>query len=85
MEDKKTVATPNSATFFANKDCRFYPCHECEEDINCLFCYCPLYTTDCPGVYTMIEKDGGQVKNCSSCIYPHLARNYANVIKLLKQ
>ncbi len=75
----------NSATFFANKDCKFYPCHKCDEDINCLFCYCPLYSLDCPGNYTMIEKDGKQIKNCMDCTYPHLADNYPNVIKLLKQ
>ena len=75
----------NGTTFFANKDCRYYPCHECPEDINCLFCYCPLYHLDCPGDYTMIESDGGSIKNCSNCTYPHLAHNYANVIRLLRQ
>ena len=85
MSDEKHVKTENSAVFFANRDCRFYPCHECDEDINCLFCYCPLYNMDCPGDYTMIEEKGRHIRNCSNCTYPHLARNYANVIKLLKQ
>ena len=80
------MKTENSAIFFANKDCKFYPCHECSEDINCLFCYCPLYTMDdCPGNYTMIEQDGRVIKNCKDCTFPHLARNYPEVIKLLKQ
>ncbi len=74
----------NSASFFANKDCQFYPCHTCEEDINCLFCYCPLYTMDCPGNYEMIEKNGSRIKSCMNCIYPHLAANYSKVIELLK-
>ena len=75
----------NSATFFANKDCKFYPCHDCAEDINCLFCYCPLYhMDDCPGDYTMLEKDGKLIKNCTDCTYPHIAHNYANIIKILR-
>ena len=76
----------NSATFFANKDCRFYPCHVCDEDINCLFCYCPLYNfDDCPGDYTVIDRDGRKIKNCTGCTFPHLAGNYPEVIKLLKK
>ncbi len=74
----------NSTTFFANKDCKYYPCHECSEDINCLFCYCPLYCLDCPGTYTYIEKDGRQIKNCKDCTFPHIASNYSEVIRLLK-
>ena len=32
--------------FFQNKECEYFPCHKGvkEEDFNCLFCYCPLYT-----------------------------------------
>ena len=32
--------------FFQNKKCEYFPCHKGipEEDFNCLFCYCPLYT-----------------------------------------
>ncbi len=74
----------NSTTFFANRDCKYYPCHTCSEDINCLFCYCPLDHMDGPGDYTFIEKEGKKIKNCKDCTYPHLAGNYANVIKLLK-
>ena len=35
----------NSSSFFANRACRYFPCHEGipEEEFNCLFCYCPLY------------------------------------------
>ena len=76
----------NSATFFENKDCRFYPCHECSEPINCLFCYCPLYhLDDCPGTFTMVQSGDKIIKNCKDCTYPHIAENYGNVIKLLKQ
>lgn len=75
----------NSASFFSNKDCRFYPCHEMEEDINCLFCYCPLYHMECPGTYTYIEQDGKSIKNCSDCTFCHIAANYGEIIKLLKE
>ena len=32
--------------FFQNKKCEYFPCHKGipEENFNCLFCYCPLYT-----------------------------------------
>ena len=76
----------NSASFFANKDCKYYPCHKCDEDMNCLFCYCPLYgRDDCPGDYRIIERDGKHIKDCSDCMWPHMAKNYPEMIKLLKQ
>lgn len=75
---------PDSTTFFANRDCKYYPCHESDEDINCLFCYCPLYHMDCPGDYTYTDSGDRQVKNCKNCLFPHMADNYAKVIKLLK-
>ena len=49
----------NSSKFFANKDCEYYPCHKMEGDLNCLFCYCPLYhLEDCPGNPTYKDKNG---------------------------
>ena len=40
--------------FFSHKQCEYYPCHQLDE-INCLFCYCPLYILkDCKGHYKMI-------------------------------
>lgn len=47
----------NSYRFFQNRECKFFPCHEVqdEDDFNCLFCYCPLYLDDncigSPGIY----------------------------------
>lgn len=35
--------TENSYRFFFNRECQYYPCHEGIEEMNCLFCYCPLY------------------------------------------
>ncbi|MCR4738802.1 MAG: cysteine-rich small domain-containing protein [Lachnospiraceae bacterium] len=74
----------NSSRFFANKECEFYPCHESEEDINCLFCYCPLYFGDCPGDYRMTEKNGRMVKSCKQCVFPHKAENYDLLMSILR-
>ena len=39
----------NSYRFFENKECQYYPCHKGIENMNCLFCYCPLYSREhCP-------------------------------------
>lgn len=75
----------NSCRFFANKECEYYPCHECEEDINCLFCYCPLYHLDCPGDYVMKDKDGRLVKSCIDCTFPHLPENYDIIMAILRK
>ena len=61
--------------FFSNINCEYYPCHTMPdgEDINCLFCFCPVYNNIvCPGA-----------KDCSKCNYPHKKENYINIINLL--
>ncbi|MDR2807905.1 MAG: cysteine-rich small domain-containing protein [Spirochaetaceae bacterium] len=69
-----------SSRFFENNTCEYYPCHTGITKINCLFCYCPLYTDSrCPGIYTMI----GDIKDCSACIFPHKRENYDAIIRLL--
>ena len=41
--------------WFTNRECEYYPCHEFAE-INCLFCFCPLYFNDgCGGEYTILK------------------------------
>lgn len=62
------VRVNNSKDFFANKDCQYYPCHDLDGPFNCLFCYCPLYTKDCPGQFTLL-KNGK--KNCRHCTFIH--------------
>ena len=46
----------DASRFFQDRECRFFPCHKgvAEEEFNCLFCYCPLYTLGkkCGGNYT---------------------------------
>ncbi len=59
----------NSHRFFANKACRYYPCHEMKGELNCLFCYCPLYfLKDCGGDCSFTKKG---VKDCSACLKIH--------------
>lgn len=75
----------DSYRFFANKKCRYYPCHKGIEELNCLFCYCPLYNReDCPGNPQLIEKAGKRIKVCTDCTFPHKPENYDAVIGLLK-
>ncbi len=74
----------NSSRFFANKECEYYPCHKCDFDINCLFCYCPLYQLDCPGNYTIVEKNGRKIKSCLNCTFPHNPENYDPIVSILK-
>ena len=76
----------NSEKFFMNTDCRYYPCHEGIEEINCLFCYCPLYhAEDCPGRPAYKEKDGHRMKICTGCTFPHEAENYDEVIRIIRE
>lgn len=74
-----------SARFFCNTACEYYPCHKGVDNLNCLFCYCPLYHFDnCLGNYAMIKIDGKSVKDCSNCIFPHKAKNYDKIMDMLK-
>lgn len=76
----------NSYKYFENRDCKYYPCHEGIDSINCLFCYCPLYSFDsCPGKNHYIEKDGKRIKVCTDCNFPHEAKNYEKILEVLKQ
>lgn len=75
----------NSHQFFANKECKYYPCHEGMEEMNCLFCYCPMYRLEnCPGNPYHIEKDGRRIKVCTDCTFPHRAENYDRIICMLR-
>lgn len=72
----------NSHAYFSNKDCKYFPCHKCDDmdDFNCLFCYCPLYVLGdkCGGKFVYLENG---FKDCSACMYPHLSKNYENILK----
>ncbi len=76
----------NSYRFFENRACKYYPCHENIKELNCLFCYCPLYHKEaCPGNYSYTEINGTPVKECTECTFPHQPENYELIIKLLEQ
>lgn len=75
----------NSYRFFENRECRFYPCHQGLEELNCLFCYCPLYCREkCPGNPCYMERNGKMLKVCTNCTFPHRPENYDEVIRILK-
>ena len=74
-----------SYRYFKNTDCEYYPCHSSDE-LNCLFCFCPLYRIDCGGNFKMIEgKDGKLIKDCSDCLIPHSEKGYDYIIKKLEE
>lgn len=68
--------------FFQNRDCEYFPCHQCtrEADFNCLFCYCPLYALGdrCGGNFTYLDNG---IKDCSSCLIPHRCEGYDIIIE----
>ena len=74
----------NCHSFFTNKDCEYYPCHEnANENFNCLFCYCPLYAMGdkCGGNFKILP-DG--TKDCSNCTIPHSEKGYDYIINKLR-
>ena len=75
----------NSEKFFCNKWCTYYPCHKGIENLNCLFCFCPLYDRGkCPGNYILTEVNGKTIKDCSNCLFPHKPENYEKIIDIIK-
>ena len=76
----------NSARYFCNKECEYYPCHPVgeEEEFNCLFCYCPLYALGdkCGGSFRYSEKG---IKDCSACMVPHGKGGYEYVMKRIRE
>ena len=66
---------------FTNTDCEYYPCHKTSGDteLNCLFCYCPLYALSdkCGGNFVFLP-DG--TKDCSQCLLPHTEGGYEYVM-----
>jgi Zn-finger protein len=69
-------------TFFENRQCEFFPCHEGLKEINCLFCFCPVYADwNCPGKWSLTSED---VKDCSKCTKLHRRSGYSKLMKHLK-
>ncbi len=85
-EGRKEDHIENSYRFFENRDCKYYPCHKDMSEINCLFCYCPMYRLErCPGHPDYMEVDGKVIKECTNCTFPHIPENYEKVIKILEK
>ena len=74
-------ASKEGSRFFQNRNCEYFPCHTGirEDELNCLFCFCPLYTLGrmCGGNYTYTEKN---IKSCRNCTFPHRRENYEKVL-----
>lgn len=70
--------------FFQNKTCEYFPCHQGIEELNCLFCYCPLYALGdkCGGNFTYTTEG---IKDCSNCRIPHIKENYDYIIKKMPE
>ena len=66
--------------YFQNTKCEYFPCHKgaCEENFNCIFCYCPLYALGdrCGGNFKYLENG---IKDCSDCLVRHRAENYDKI------
>ena len=62
------MARQHDFSFFCNRDCQFFPCHEKAdpENFNCMFCYCPLYALG---------------RDCSDCTLPHSEAGYAYITR----
>ncbi|MFI3284788.1 MAG: cysteine-rich small domain-containing protein [Erysipelotrichaceae bacterium] len=69
-----------SHQFFCNQECEYYPCHKGikEGELNCLFCFCPLYVLgeSCGGNFRYLNG----IKDCSECLFPHIKENYSKII-----
>lgn len=67
---------------FRNDRCEYFPCHKNvdEEEYNCLFCYCPLYTLgdQCGGDFRYLDSG---IKDCSGCVIPHGPGGYDYIMK----
>ena len=81
----QAALTQQDHTFFANRSCKYFPCHKTEDtdNFNCLFCYCPLYGMgpDCGGHFRYTKKG---VKDCTGCLVPHKRENYSLIMEKLR-
>ncbi len=81
MFEAKKIMKEDSAQYFSNRACQYFPCHQAAdgEDFNCLFCYCPLYALgdQCGGHFRYTDKG---VKDCTACTIPHSAGGYEYVM-----
>lgn len=75
----------HSYQFMLNKHCEFYPCHKQDVALNCMFCFCPLFTVECGGDYTVFADEHGEhKKDCSSCTLNHRPEAHDIIMKALE-
>ena len=75
-----------SYRYFENDSCEYYPCHKGLSQLNCLFCYCPMYFLDtCLGNPMYMEMDGQKIKDCCQCDFPHNPEHYDQIMDYLKK
>jgi len=68
-----------SFKFFENKKCEYFPCHKELREVNCLFCFCPLYgIKECGGQYIILNNG---IKDCTNCTWPHKRSSYDIILK----
>ena len=71
-----------SSSFFQNRDCEHFPCHEgvALDEFNCLFCYCPLYGLGdaCGGSF---RYSASGVKVCTDCTLLHVGDAGAEIVR----
>ena len=80
----------NKHRFFCNNECKYFPCHKMsdintpENNFNCLFCYCPLYSLGdkCGGNFKYSGEQN--IKDCEDCHLPHKPEYYDIIISRLK-
>ena len=75
------MADEKKYSYFAHRECEYFPCHERADsnNFNCLFCYCPLYALGdkCGGNFKYTEKG---VKDCTDCLLPHKRKNFGYIM-----
>lgn len=64
--------------YFQHTECEYFPCHNTKQ-LNCLFCFCPLYFLDCQGDFSITNN----LKDCSNCSIPHSDIGYDYIIHVL--
>lgn len=75
----RIIPTRNSYKFFENRSCRFYPCHKGLKELNCLYCFCPIFPQRKNNAVCLV------CGPCENCTFPHKAKNYSRIIKMLKK
>ncbi len=83
IDDEPVETMKYSSSFFQNRNCEYFPCHDGADPdkFSCLFCFCPLYHMEkCPGTPRTLSNG---VKDCFGCKWVH--EHYEDVIRVLRE